>query len=169
MLEYLEDYTEKDIPDENIQAVVSTFFTIGDQLMRPEDERMGLFEFGNDLRMARIVRQLIRRLEEAQRFEILWRAITYGDSVAFIVREVTTLAQQHGKYTNQRPTPLEERIVNAASCPNWRRWHSPRSGMPPKIMPSFTSNFERILHSWLNWADEEEVRNWVEICKQIQI
>ena len=46
LLDRLEDYTEQEIPEENIAAVVQALFRVGDKLLRPEDEPRNILDFG---------------------------------------------------------------------------------------------------------------------------
>ena len=92
-LERLEDYTEKEIPANCIPSIVKALFDVGDQLLPPEDEPQGMFDFGNDIRIERLISQLLHRLEEQARFEILKEAMSNGNALSLIVREVATLGQ----------------------------------------------------------------------------
>ncbi len=87
LLEYLQDYTAKEIPEEDIPAIINTFFDIGDDLLLKCDERGGIFDVGNEFRIGWLINQLLRRVDETTRFEIVSSAIESGSATAIIARE----------------------------------------------------------------------------------
>lgn len=111
-LERLENKTETEIPLDCIPSIVQALFDVGDQLLRPEDEPCGMFDFGNDIKIGRIIWQLLRRLDEPARFEVLKEAMSKGNAFSIIVQEVATLGQQQGKY-GVEPSPEEEWLTSA--------------------------------------------------------
>ena len=158
-LDRLEDYTEQEIPEENIASVVQALFRVGDQLLRPEDEPRNILDFGNDLRIGRIIRQLLRRLRESERFEILRDAISTSDSLATIVREVAILEQGHKR---QPKWSDDQRIVNA------KHLGILRDLALQKIRAAVANNtllrskgLASVLFRWQDWAGLEEARQWV--------
>lgn len=163
-LERLEDYTGEDIPIEHIPSILEALFDMGDDLLRPEDERAGIFEFGNDIRIGRIVFQLLRRLDEQARFETLKEAISKGRAVATIVGEVAVFGQEHGRYGEVGSHPAEERLVSAQQqldeleklALEKIRYAAQRNALlkAPRL-PS-------ILYRWRDWAGEEEPKQWVQ-------
>jgi predicted KAP-like P-loop ATPase len=84
-----------------------------------------LIEFAHQLRpdkttrIGRIVWQLLRRLDEAQRFPVLHEAISKGKALATTVQEVMTFGQEHGKYGDREPPPEEDRFVSVPHLTNW--------------------------------------------------
>ena len=54
-LERLEDYTKEDISSESVPSIVQAFLMVGDELLRPEDKNLGMFDYGNDMRIGRIL------------------------------------------------------------------------------------------------------------------
>ena len=110
-LELLENDPETNIPLDCIPSVVQSLFDVGDQLLPPEDEPCGMFDFGNDVRIGHIIWQLLRQLHEPVRFEVLKAAMSNGNAFSTIVREVATLARQQGKYGAQ-PSPEEEWLIS---------------------------------------------------------
>ncbi|OPX93177.1 MAG: KAP family P-loop domain protein [Pelotomaculum sp. PtaB.Bin104] len=97
-LERMEDYTGKEIPKAHIKNILFALFDVGDHLLVPEDESRGFFSFGNDVRLGRIMFQLLKRYDNQQeRFEILKEVFTNGNALSSIVTEIATLGQQHGK------------------------------------------------------------------------
>jgi predicted KAP-like P-loop ATPase len=97
-LERLEDYTEKEIPSGAIASILRAFFDVGDEIVRPEDERGGLLPFGNDTRIGRVTIQLLNRLDQTTRMTTMADAIKSGKAVSIIAGRVLVLGQQQGKY-----------------------------------------------------------------------
>ena len=163
VLERLQDYTREEIPSENIPHIINALFDVGDNLLSKKDARSRLFSFGNDLSMGRIVFQLLKRLEEPKRFEILEKAITTGASLSFAEGEVAVFGQQHGKYGTDDTTPKEDQIVNAEHLEKLEQL------MLKKIRKTVADgdllgkpNLVSLLHRWKDWTkDDNEVKEWV--------
>lgn len=94
-LEQLEDYMETEIPVNCISSIVQALFDVGDQLLVSEDEPYGMFDLGNDMRIGRIISQLLRRLNEQERFETLKYTMSSGNALSIIVSEIITLVEEH--------------------------------------------------------------------------
>lgn len=170
LLEKLLDYTQEDIPIENAEPILRTFFDVGDRLDIPEDRGSGFAMVGNDVRMGRITWQLLKRLDGNSRFEVLRRGIESGRALSFVHHEVIVLGQQQGKYGESRPMPegewfitrdqlsileglLLERIRTASR-------DGSLSGIP-KLPP--------MLIFWRENTTQEEVASWVsQVVKEDQ-
>ncbi len=161
-LERMEDYTSE-IPQDNIPIIVKTFFNIGDELIIPEDENNSfLISWGNDIRMGRIIWQLLKRYDEKdKRFEILKSAFEKGRAISIMIKELTTFWQQHGKYGGtKKPNEdvlLEERHLEALqemALDKIKEASKKYELLNTPFLPS-------VLHRWKEWGDESEVRDWV--------
>lgn len=112
-LERMEDYTEQEIPKDHIKNILQSLFDVGDQLLVPEDKARGLFEFGNEVHIGRIMFQLLKHSDTQQeRFEILKEVLTNGTALSTIVREISALGRQHGKLGTDADDE-KERLVGA--------------------------------------------------------
>lgn len=111
-LERLEDYTTEDIPSESIPSIVQAFFDVGDRLLCPEDQNRGMFDFGNDMRIGRILYQLLSRMNQIEKFELLKEVVENGKALSIIVKEVAILGQQQGKYGADRAKSKDEWFVS---------------------------------------------------------
>ncbi len=112
-LEQLDNYTEQAIPLDRIPAIVQAFFDVGEQLLCVEDEPTTIFDFSNETRISRIISQLLRRLDEPARFEVLKTAISQGKALSIIVNQVKTLAEQQDKSDSDTSIPEEEWLITA--------------------------------------------------------
>ena len=163
-LERLEDYTEKDIPIDHIPTIVQVLFDVGDDILRSEDETHGLFDFGIDIRIVRILWQLLKRLDEPARYEVLKKAIQEGDAVSTIVHVVAVLGQQHGKYGAKEPKSKEKVLITAQHLEDLEKLSL------EKVRNAASQDFllqapklPYILYRWRDWADEKEVKQWIQI------
>ncbi|MEG4589516.1 P-loop NTPase fold protein [Microcoleus sp. MOSTC5] len=162
-LERLEDYPEKEIPTDCIPSIVKALFDVGDQLLPPEDEPQGMFDFGNDMRIERLISRLLRRIDEQARFETLKEAMSNGNALSIIVREVAALGQEQGKYGAEEFIPAEEWLQSVEHLKELegialKRLRDAAQQNFLLQSPKLSEN----LHYWQSWAGEEEVQQWLE-------
>ncbi|MEQ6360495.1 P-loop NTPase fold protein [Thermoanaerobacter thermohydrosulfuricus] len=95
MEDYISEISENDIP-----AVIETFFNIGDELIIPEDKRRYfLIPWGNDIRMSRIIDRLLERyMEKSKRFEVLRSAFEKGHAVSMMVGKLKECERGYEKH-----------------------------------------------------------------------
>ena len=158
----MEDYTEKDIPTEHIPQILQALFKGGDKLLVPEDEGRGFFSWGNDVRIGRIMFQLLKRFEsQDERFKILKEVFSNGYAVSMIVREVVTLGQQHGKYSG-KTKPDEECLVSSKHLVELEKIALEKvKDSLSKDELLYTPQLASVLYTWLDWDDEDTIRKWV--------
>ena len=162
-LERLEDYPEKEIPTDGIPSIVKALFDVGDQLLPPEDEPQGIFDFGNEIRIERLLSRLLHRIDEPARFETLKKAMSNGNALSIIVREVAALGQEQGKYGAEESIPAEEWLQSGEHLKELggialKRLRDAAQQNLLLQSPKLSEN----LHYWQIWAGEEEVKQWVE-------
>lgn len=98
-LEKLEESTLKEIPTDCIPSVVEALFAVGEELLRSEDEpQTTMFDFGNEVRINRIILRLLYRLDQAARFELLKASIVQGKAI--IIKELENLDKQQRVYNS---------------------------------------------------------------------
>lgn len=160
-LERMEDYTEKDIPENHIPQILQALFNVGDKLLVPEDEGRGFSPWGNDLRIGRIMFQLLKRYKtQEERFKILREVCTNGDAVSMILREVTTLGQQHGKHS-AKTRPDEERLVSSEHLEELEKIALSKIKQTVKNGKLLkTPQLASILYRWRDWESDKPVRKW---------
>jgi len=161
-LEKMEDYTEKDISIEHIPNILNAFFAVGDKLLVPEDEGKGIFSWGNNIRIGRIMHQLLRRYEtEEERFNVLKEAISKGQAISVIVSKVTTLGQQHGKY-GAKERPEEEYIVIQDHLMELEKIALSKIKNAAKNNKLLRSpEMAHVLYRWRDWEGESPLKKWV--------
>lgn len=163
VLERMEDYTREQISEDHIGPIVSALYDVGDELLVAEEEPRALLDFSNEIRIARVSHQLLRRLPEPSRFEILREGVSNGRAVAVIASEIAILGQEHGKLSERNPTPEEERTVSAAHLEQLEalaleKFRSAANSGLLLENPRLAS----VLYRWRDWAGEDEARAWVE-------
>jgi predicted KAP-like P-loop ATPase len=162
VLERLLDYTEKDVPTEQILNILRALFKVGDKLLLEEDKGRGLWGFGNDMRIGWVFFSLLRRLEsQEKRYEVLEQAFSEGEAVTMIVNEVETLGQQHGKYGSQK-RPEEQWFINSEQLQeleNIALRKIKESASKGEIIQK--ARAVQILHRWRDWENEEVVKEYV--------
>lgn len=161
-LERMQDYTEKDIPKEHIPEILQALFEVGDDLLVPEDAWRGFYSLGNDIRIDRIIYQLLQLYKtQDDKFNVLKEVISKGRAVSIIVSEVTTFRQLHEKYCTEVKHDneciigtqyLEELEVIALK-------KIKEAAKNKKLLKA--PNLSFILKRWRDWEGDEPVRKWV--------
>lgn len=167
LLERLEDYTRSEIRAEAIPIVVKALFDVGDHLLRPEDESRGMWGFGNNIRIGRVIHQLMRRLDEPSRFSVLKEAIHEGRALSVIVRQVGIFGQEHGKYGRQQRDPEHWRTVTAQHLQELEGFALAkirRAAGDGSLLQ--TPDLPNVLYRWRDWTGEDEARRWVHAMAQ---
>lgn len=161
-LERLEGYTKRDIPQENIESIVSALMDIGDKLPEGGDD---IFEISTHLRISRIIYQLSIRLnEENERYTVLKNAISKSSqSLHTIVYIIRCLGEEHGKYVSEEgQVPPQTKIVSfehlivleKLACEHIEKWATENRLHKAK-------KFSFILYMWKVWSERETVDKYV--------
>ncbi len=159
-LERFEDYTD-DLPKEKIPAVIQGLIDAGDTLLAGEEERQNAFwDFGMHIQVARIFHQLLHRLSEPARFEILKDAITQTTSYFIVAEEVATMGQEHGKYGSQQRDG--ETTVTLEHLGELERIALPKIRSRVSLDDFKGSmRLRRLLYIWQELASPDEVGDWL--------
>lgn len=162
LLERLQDYTAEEIPEACIHSIVEALFDVGDLLLLPEDEGYSMFSFGNDVNIGRIIYQLLKRLDEDKRFQVLKNAISKGSSLAVAENEIAVYGQQHGKWVSDgRASPEEERLLSLAHLNELENVCLKKiraAAVDGSLIK--TPNLSSILYRWREWSGDSECTEW---------
>jgi len=161
VLERLEDYTKSDIPEENIEPIITVLMDIGD--LFPEGDS-GFYGTDTPMRLLRLSYQLSHRFDSHERrFNIFRNAIEKATrSLYTIVDEVGVQDQQHSKYgSKENPDPKEELTVNAEqlakleklACDKIESWAEDGRLAKHRHLIS-------ILFRWKNWDQGDKINNF---------
>lgn len=158
LLERLMDHVEEDIPDAHISVFINVLLNIGDSLVLDSDER-GTFDFGNELRVTRLVYHLLKRVDRAQRQSLLNTAINEGRSLGVQRYLIAALSNEVKKESEGG----EEALVAAAEVDDLKAcW---LNGLNTKLSQSELlahPQLSRLLAAWCHWGDPDEAKSWCE-------
>ena len=100
-LERLEDRTLEEFSTDCITSILEALFDVGEELLCSEDEpNATIFDFGNEIRIHRIILKLLNRLDESARFEVLKISMGQGKALSIITRELEKLNEQKSDYSS---------------------------------------------------------------------
>ena len=161
-LERLEDYTRSNIPEENIEPIITVLMDIGDLFPKGD---LGFYGTDTPMRLLRLFYQLSHRFDSHERrFTIFNNAIEKATRSLFtIVHEVGVQGQQHSKYGSKKNLDPEEKLtVNAEqlkkleklACGKIESWAEDGRLAKHRHLTS-------ILFNWKNWGEGEKISNFV--------
>lgn len=161
-LERMEDYTRKDIPEENIENIITVLMNIGD--LFPEGE-IGFFGTNTSMRILRIFYHLSHRFDNKEnRFNIFKNAIEKAtNSLHTITSEVAVQGQQHGKYGQAKKSkPEEELTVNATQLEKLEKLARDKiESWANDGRLSKHACLLSILYDWRRWGGQEQINKFV--------
>ncbi|MDZ8107560.1 MAG: P-loop NTPase fold protein [Nostoc sp. DedQUE12a] len=111
-IEELENYTEQEIPLNYIPSVVEALFDVSEELLSQNDEYNGILHFGNEVIISRSISQLLCRIDEASRFELLKKAVIQNQALAVISYQLERLKEQQSQYGADKFNHEKEWLVN---------------------------------------------------------
>lgn len=154
LLERLMDHVPKDVPDARVPVAISALLDIGDDLVEPREKR-GIFEFGSDVRVARPVYHLLKRVPKPERRDVMERAIRESRGLHISSKLLWNLDRELAKHVAGAEPPLVEAEELKALKTAWAQ--------RARVLisePSITGHteFRRILESWYEWGDATELR-----------
>lgn len=156
------DYLD-DLEESKIKIIVSVLFDIGDEFLLPSDEQQAMFDdWGNDVKMGRILFQILPKIESDTRYELLKESFEKGMAIHFMFREAMIFGQQHGKYSSESSRSDSDCIVTLDQqeqlekiCLDKIRTHSESGDLLLK------SNILGTLYRWRDWGHETEPSIWI--------
>jgi predicted KAP-like P-loop ATPase len=149
------DFTGSDeLGPEQQNGLITALFIIGDDLMRLAPEPSGVFEFGIDISMGRLIRRLLEPMEEQRRYEIFMKAAMEGRALSLLVRELSTLSPEDEK-SGREPLISKEHLKELQLLAVKRIEERAADGSLADI-----PNLAFVLHCWGEWGSPEEPRAW---------
>lgn len=157
LLERIMDHVEEDISSVNASSVIEGLLDVGDKLNLKSDRLRSDFDFGNESRACRIIYHLLKKVDVAQRSQILAHAISQGHAVRcsqYILRALAEEAEESASSGGNSLVSADE-ISFLKSA--WVRRVTQLSAEASFIdHPSLAV----LLHGWMQWGDPDEVANW---------
>ncbi|MFZ2063516.1 MAG: P-loop NTPase fold protein [Candidatus Binatus sp.] len=164
MLIRIQDYTAADLELAHIPNVVTSLLEIGDRLCREEDRPFDIFAISNDLLIARVLRQILVRLEEPDRFRIFSGAAREGAAVGIITQEVAIFGQEYGKHGAREPVQESNRTFTAEHLQELERiaLDRVRAAAADGTLLNLSGQLP-LLNEWREMAGVEEVSSAIKI------
>ena len=160
-LEQLSDSDASIFPQDGVPAAIRSLLEVGDELIDARDSSDLWGIITNKERITYLVFLLLRRLNEPQRLEVLKESAETGKALSTIVEIISSLGDQHGKYSG-RPSPEEERLIGLTelsvleSVAAARIIKTAESG---NIMS--TPEFLQVIYRWKEWGDKGHFSDWL--------
>lgn len=161
-LERLEDYTRSDIPEENIEPIITVLMDIGDFF--PEGDS-GVFGTNTPIKLLRLFYQLGHRFDSHEiRFGIFKRAMEKATrSLYTIVDEVGVQGQQHGKYGAESPEPEKKQTVNSEQLEELEKIACEKiENLAENGRLAKQEHLLPILFMWKEWGQRDKINNFVD-------
>jgi predicted KAP-like P-loop ATPase len=155
----LQDYARSEVLLEHIGPMVYSLFSIGDDLLRFQcDEEMRDWVSSNDMQLRDLIRILLLRLEEPERFEIVSGAIKKSEAITTIAGKVLEFGIEHGKYGSDRSYP--NALLTADHLNEVEKLALSKIRLAVEEDRLFqTPNLPRVMNYWVEWSPET-ARNW---------
>jgi len=157
LLERIMDHVESDIPAENVPVFINVLLDIGDDLVLASDAQ-GVFNFGNESRVTRVVYHLLKRIEKSERLPLLKAAITKGRGMGVQCYLLVELLGYRGKETEGGTEALVDGIALDELKTAWLDRLRAQSG--DQLLAH--KQLARLLAGWSEWAEPAEARAWCE-------
>lgn len=157
LLERLLDLTHDGIPSNKIQAFVTALLQVGDELLVPHDEHRGMFDFGNESRIARLLYHLLKREQQQVRCQLLTQGMTAGAALGVMAYLFGSLQQEVDKSKNGGETPLIDE-----ACLSGLKQDFVTLTIARAQDESLLSNprLVSVLYRWREWGQEQDIRVW---------
>ena len=162
MLTRLEDYTAAEIPQNHIEPILYAIFDVADEILPIEPERLSMWDFGIETNIGRIIFQLLQRLSESERFEIMKNIVKQGKSLSTIVREIAIFGQFLGKHgddsaADSNPPISEPHLTELESLTSKRILKESK-----KTSLLNTPKLGTVLLMWQKWQASGECNQFIE-------
>lgn len=162
-LERLQDYGETGIGVDKIRNIVAVLVNIGD--LFPEVET-GFYQMdGTGTKVIRACYWFVKSIVDREtRFAVLENALENAkESIFTVVDLVVWLGWEHGKHTRSGPEPEEKRIVDEAQLGELEAIACKKiEQLADAGRLAKSPHLQRILYTWMDWATQERVREFVD-------
>jgi predicted KAP-like P-loop ATPase len=163
LLSRLEEYTSKDIPEDNVETIIRALYNVGDKCLKQNDESAGIMQlFGSDLMITRVLHQLGQRIKNLdKRFAIIKKAIEDAGSVYIVAYDVALMAQEQGELDAQ-PSREEDFFITREQLPELKKIvvekieNAANKGILFQL-PHILS----LLYRWKDWGENAHAEKFV--------
>lgn len=154
LLERLMDHVAKDVKQECISPIIHALLDVGDELLQESDSPPGMFDFGNESRVRRVIYHLLKRVEQAERVALVLSAMDAGHSLRCSQHLIAALSEESDKGEDDALLTVDamqelkgrwvEKIRNVS--------HGDQLIQHMKLAP--------LLSGWRLWGDAAEPLDW---------
>lgn len=150
-----------DLPDDDVDEVILALFKVGDHLCSV-DPSQRMLDTGNRRFLLSILLDLLRQVEQDDRFSLLQQAIANGDSPYLASHSIGILFQEHGEYgadaieEDRRLLEFEE-IEELKEAAIQKIAETADAG---ELLT--TPHTDRVVKRWQEWADSDRPQEWAE-------
>lgn len=156
ILERLMDHIESDLSSKHVPVFVKVLLDVGDGLIVPSDEQ-GFFDFGNELRVVRVVYRLLKRIEPSERLPLLKTSVSQGSGIEVQRFLLASLLKDLGEETERNQAALMNESDLEEVKATWLHRLRERSGTNDLLSHS---KLPGLLAAWSAWANPMDVQNW---------
>jgi predicted KAP-like P-loop ATPase len=159
LLDRLMDHIANGIDSSDVQSVVDALFAVGDKLLSHADRDAGMFAFGNETRVARVVYHLIKKVGPPQRSSLLEQVLGQAKAlrcsqylIALLTQEAEKAAKGEGEGESMLTTE-ETLALKAVWCARVKQLAANASFIDH---PSVAS----VVYDWREWGNAAEAIAW---------
>ena len=154
LLERLMDHVEKDIKYECICHIVHALLDIGDELIQESDSPPGMFDFGNESRVRRVIYHLLKRVEKPERATLLASALGAGNSLRCSQYLIAALGDESDKGKN-------DALLSAEAVQELKDiWIKKIQHAAKNNQLIQHAELAPLLSGWRLWGNANEPRDW---------
>lgn len=157
MLERLMDYVDSGIGESAIRSIVDALLQVGDDLLRPEDGRVGSFDIGNEVRVVRLAYHLVRRLPEEQRPPLLLGAFEQGRALYCMSYLLSSLREASDGIERAQRGPVIDESVGQQLTDIWLAKIREMAATGALLRHPQAA---RLIRDWRAWGTEDEAVTW---------
>ncbi len=166
-LQRLEDFTEKQIPKSRVRPMLLGIFDAADALYRSEPDHFYMFDISILHQVDRVVYQLLERLDDQERLDVLEDVVDTANSVAAIAGTVVRLGWVHGKYGAREPTPENERLISLQAQESLEKRAAARIKQDAEAGSLVESPMlARVLRAWQDFQEADECGQWLSSVRE---
>lgn len=157
LLERLLDLAHEGIPSNKLLAFVTALLQVGDELLVPHDEHRGMFDFGNESRIARLLYHLLKHEQQQVRCQLLTQGMTGGIALGVMAYLLSSLHKEVDKSKTGGETPLIDEVCLSGLQQLFVTLTKTRSQDESLLSnPRLVS----VLYRWREWGQERDVSLW---------
>lgn len=154
LLERLMDHVAKDVKHEYISPIVHALLDVGDELLQESDSPSGMFDFGNESRVRRVIYHLLKRVEQVERVALVLSAMDAGHSLRCSQHLIAALSEESDK-------GKDDALLTVDAVQELKgRWVEKVQNASQSDQLIQHTELAPLLSGWRLWGDAAEPRDW---------